>query len=113
MGYWKTPAEMGLDEDQITEIVERLYLEAKAEATRSCPDCGAKPGEVHDGGCDVARCSTCGGQAISCGCGDTKADDVWTGMWPGKQECYEQRLIAHGERDGWMFDLNTLAMQRK
>ena len=35
---------------------------------RSCYDCGAKPGELHEPGCDVETCPRCGSQMISCGC---------------------------------------------
>lgn len=107
MGYWKSPQEMGLNEDQITEIVNRLWEERKANGS-TCPDCGCNPGEQHEPGCDVARCTKCGGQALSCDC-EESIGDIWEGIWPGIKECYELRLIAHGERDGWCFDLNSLA----
>ena len=53
----------------------------------TCHDCGANPGEIHKDGCDVERCSVCGGQRLCCGCrGHDKAFARWTGIWPGKAE---------------------------
>ena len=34
----------------------------------TCPDCGVKPGETHDHGCDVERCPLCEMQLIGCNC---------------------------------------------
>jgi hypothetical protein len=52
-----------------------------------CHDCGATPGQVHGRGCDVERCSVCGGQRLMCRCpGHDRRFARWTGIWPGKAE---------------------------
>lgn len=49
---------------------------------KPCHDCGVMPGNQHIWGCDVARCTVCGLQYFSCGCGQGTMD-IWTGIWPG------------------------------
>lgn len=106
--YWQTPEEMGITSQEVNDICERLWKEANERSNRTCPDCGVKPGEIHLVNCDVARCTKCGGQRLSCDCEDEEGgDDVWTGLWPGYKECYERKLICF--HDHWLFDLNTLA----
>jgi hypothetical protein len=54
---------------------------------QKCHDCRAKPGEIHQDGCDVERCSVCGGQRLLCDCaGHDKSFARWTGLWPGYAE---------------------------
>lgn len=46
----------------------------------NCNDCNAAPGSMHTPGCDVERCSICGGQRIGCNCiyeaNDIVVDDL-------------------------------------
>ena len=43
--------------------------------TARCHDCGARPGGYHHPGCDMTECPRCGGQLLSCGCGDIDDED--------------------------------------
>lgn len=65
-----------------------------------CPDCAARIGDRHVDGCDVARCTDCGRQALMCdehyGC----PMQTWTGRWPGSVEI----------EAGLAKDLNHLAL---
>ncbi len=71
----------------ITKEAKDLLLDKQPEELRDCHDCAARPGEIHMDGCDVERCSVCGGQRLQCGCKDhDKAFARWTGIWPGKAE---------------------------
>ena len=52
-----------------------------------CHDCDTPPGEPHFDGCDVERCSECGGQRLGCEClNHDPAFARWSGFWPGLLE---------------------------
>ena len=102
---FKTPKQMGIDLPQVLEICEELWNSRSNKM--SCPDCGVEPGEQHDPNCDVSMCTSCGMQRLSCDCEDGETD-IWSGIWPGIKECYDQHLICYDDNSGfWCFDLNT------
>ena len=74
----------------LSELEELSGPEVKFEVQKDlgcCHDCSAKPGQVHDFGCDVERCSYCGGQRMCCGCEPHDGKFArWTGIWPGFAE---------------------------
>ena len=103
---------LGLSQEKIDIIVERLWKER--EPITNCPDCEVAPGEIHNDNCDISHCLNCGDQTIFEDCCDNVQHDVWTGIWPGLKECYEQKLICYDTclypdtniEMGWCFDLN-------
>lgn len=50
-----------------------------------CPDCGASELSRHSERCDVARCSACGLQRLTCECSSGRPT-VWDGEIPGVRE---------------------------
>lgn len=61
--------------------------EIRKNIMKNCHDCDAKPGEIHKDGCDVERCSVCGGQRLQCTCPNhDSAFSRWSGFWPGGLE---------------------------
>ena len=68
-----------------TNVINPTFIEMI-----DCPECGAKPGQVHEIGCDIETCSCCGGQRLSCFCPIRSHDRKfarWTGFMPGTLEC--------------------------
>jgi len=99
------------------ELLDEIMARERARMG-PCHDCGVKPGKAHKEGCDVARCKICEGQRLQCDCegGD---GDIWTGLWPGTEECYKQKFVCRWEGpsewdDGLpSFDLNRLSVRKK
>lgn len=73
--------------EELNSLLESAAVRMSTEI-KNCPGCGAQPGEIHSSvGCDIERCSRCGGQKILCRCkGHDPAFSRWTGIFPGAAE---------------------------
>ena len=108
---WNRIESFGVDQKEIDKIAEELWK--NEEKKEHCHDCGVGIDETHLWGCDVSRCTKCGGQELSCGCHTEWNHDKWDGLWPGSNECYEQKLVCCWEdTKEWQWDLNELARRR-
>jgi hypothetical protein len=99
LGPWSTPCRAsGLFVEPLLEALSAL------RPGPACPDCGVAVGEPHDEGCDVERCSACGGQRLLCRCLEHEpARERWRGEWPGADECrWRGWFASRVDGAGWL-----------
>lgn len=86
---------------EVSEIRGLLLRNDLLHSPRNCPECNVKTGRPHKAECDVERCSACGRQRISCGCGGAHDSlfSRWTGFWPGELECIALGMVVKWDKD--------------
>src|SRR5262245_18280013 len=80
---------------------------ARTPARPRCQGCGAAVGGQHDRICNVTRCRATGQQWMLCAVTDESTTvhqpDVWTGRWPGEEDCERLGFLArYTPGEGWI-----------
>ncbi|MGW0898396.1 YgjP-like metallopeptidase domain-containing protein [Streptomyces goshikiensis] len=86
--------------------------------TDTCPKCHTRPGNLHTNWCTLARCAFTGTQRSGCHHPSTMCLTLWTGRWPGDDECREYGFYyqpgsggtdpCNADDEGAVPDLNRL-----
>jgi hypothetical protein len=79
----------------VNDLKDLLKAHGLLRAPANCGACGVRPGQPHQPGCQIERCSFCGGQLLVCGC--DQHDEFfarWTGFYPGTLECIALGLLT-------------------
>lgn len=69
-----------------------MYHSKQLATPPNCPDCGTTAGQLYTPDCDVARCTACGQQRLTCGC--KSARSVWTGEWLETPRTYNSYVLT-------------------
>jgi hypothetical protein len=99
LGQWSAPSRAsGLFVEPLLDTLSKL------RPGPGCPDCGVAVSEPHDEGCDIERCSACGGQRLLCECPEHEPSrERWLGEWPGADECRWRGWFANRvDGEGWL-----------
>ncbi|MCY0931169.1 DUF45 domain-containing protein [Streptomyces sp. H27-H1] len=113
-----------LDQHLQTLWLGRLQLTPDPEpptnpaTSDTCPKCHTRPGDLHTHWCGLAQCALTGRQRSGCTHPGTTCLTLWSGRWPGQEECEEYgfyyRPGANGaepcnaDDEGAEHDLNRL-----
>ena len=81
----KTRALIARVYDRVPYGAERYFAEKGWTPKPTCKDCGVLVGQLHVPSCDVERCPSCGGQALSCGCEWTDLTAVEAEAWAWRE----------------------------
>lgn len=86
---------MQINESFVADTQQQYLLDAilKDQYRETCPDCGAKVGEVHDPCCDFCTCPLTGQQRMGCLCSHC-IDLKWQGNSDMSLYAYKNRRLC-------------------